>query len=131
MNRHCFTCQRFGHLSKQCRNARTKQVVIFVKEIRITIKSTVSTDKALSFYMRNIYIFTYMRACMYIACLVVLKGQICERKFAIVVCRVVISQRWFVKWIQIHSLDVTKYKLNILFVDRLNVKVFRKNSFFF
>ena len=31
MNRQCFICQRVGHLSKQCRNSGTKQVVLFVK----------------------------------------------------------------------------------------------------
>ena len=31
INRQCFTCQRFGHFSKRCRNSGTKQVVVFVK----------------------------------------------------------------------------------------------------
>ena len=31
MNRQCFICQRVGHLSKQCMNSGTKQVVLFVK----------------------------------------------------------------------------------------------------
>ena len=31
INRQCFTCQRVGHLSKQCRNSGTKHVIVFVK----------------------------------------------------------------------------------------------------
>ena len=34
------------------------------------------------------------------------------------------------KWSQIYTLDVTTFKFNILFVDRLEVQVFCKNSFF-
>ena len=33
-------------------------------------------------------------------------------------------------WSQIDTLDVTKFIFDILYVDRLNVQVFCKNSFF-
>ena len=41
-----------------------------------------------------------------------------------------LESKMFGKWSQIYTLDVTKFKFNILFVDRLNVQVFCKNSFF-
>ena len=38
MNRQCFICQRVCHLSKQCRNSGTKQVVLFKKKEVRTLK---------------------------------------------------------------------------------------------
>ena len=34
------------------------------------------------------------------------------------------------KWSQIYTFDVTKFKFNNFYADRLNVQVFCKNSFF-
>ena len=49
-----------------------------------------------------------------------------------IVCLVVIVQKSdvFGKWSKIYTLDVTKFKFNILSVDRHNVQVFCKNSLF-
>ena len=41
-----------------------------------------------------------------------------------------LESKMFWKWIQIYTLDVTQFKFNILFVDRLNVQVFCNNSLF-
>ena len=100
---------------------------------RNRIKSTVCTEKALSFYMRTRYIYYYMYTCMHVYC--VSRGVkrldiVKENLLLLFAVWSLKYQRWFGKWSQIHSLDVTKYKLNILFVDRLNVMVFLKNSFF-
>ena len=40
-----------------------------------------------------------------------------------------LESKMFEKWSQIYTLDVTKFKFNILFVDRLKVQVVCKNIF--
>ena len=41
-----------------------------------------------------------------------------------------LESKMFGKWSQIYTLDVTKFKFNILFVDRLNIQVFIRTAFF-
>ena len=40
-----------------------------------------------------------------------------------------LESKMFGKWSQFYTLDVTKFKFNILFVDRLNKQVFCKSIF--
>ena len=78
----------------------------------------------------NKLLCTNLRACMHVYCVPrgVKRQDIVKEILMFALCS--LESKMFGKWCRIYKLDVTKFTFNILFVDRLNVHVFCKNSLF-
>ena len=96
--------------------------------IQKKIKSNDSTQKhQASTRATYLYILIYVHA-------YILRGSWCKKprycEEILLVALWSLESKMFGKWSQIYTLDVTKFKFIILFVDSLNVQVFCKNSLF-
>ena len=77
--------------------------------------------------MSTLHVYIYVHACILRASWCK-KPRYCERNFDVFLVVIGINDVWKMES-NLHMV-VTKFKFNILFVNRLNVQVFCKNSMF-